>query len=521
MSKVGLFIAILLLCLGCSEGAGHDTDGDASEKDNDNILSDGDAESLSGLFKNPHDGKLYVAAGYKTITPNDQNHPCAKYMGGTGSGRLSEGIHDDLEARAFVMEQDGVHAVLVSLDLIGWIVTNADNVMNELEKLGVNRNSVIISSTHTHTAADSLGVFGPDYNTSGACPEYHQFLRTTIVELVTELSTKMLPVTVTAAEKEIDEKDANHPELTNDLRLPFVTNKHLTAARFVDSENKTVATLVNYHPHPETMIEKNVYSADFPRWTRKKVEDEFGGTCVYFSGTVGGMATPLGLNVPERDADGKPVMKDGKPVIVEEDGERKCYSMGYLLGENVIDLLKQASVIDSRLILDFEPVDLPLENPIFALAFNMGILEPYDKAFEDKEKCGPFFCLPMNFIHIQLGILHFVHMPGEVLAESSVGREASHVDYAAECEENGVKGCEKDCGVKEYPAIVGYRNSLPQGHLLMELGLGNNEIGYILPESDYMCNSHPHYYEEYFTVSKSMEKLVRENVSKLLERSEK
>ncbi len=262
----------------------------------------------TGLFQNPRDGQLYVAAGSRTITPTSENHPCDHVSSGeTSSNRRPEETHDDLEARALVLEKNGEHAVLVSMDLVGWVVSDVDKVWDRLEALGVDRTHVTISSTHTHTAPDSVGIWGAGDFTTGRCPQYIDFLVETLVDLIVELSENMVPVEVYATETTINVPESNHPNLLSDSRRPYIMNDHFTMARFDDLNGQTVATMLNWHNHPECMITHKVYSADFPRWTRKKIDEELGGTCVYFSGTVGGLMTTLGVDVPERTESGEPV----------------------------------------------------------------------------------------------------------------------------------------------------------------------------------------------------------------------
>ena len=271
--------------------------------------------------------------------------------------------------------------------------------------------------------------------------------------------------------------------------------------------------MINWHSHPETLIENDIYSADFPRWTRKKVEEELGGTCVYFSGTVGGLLTPIGVNVPLRTESGEPVLENGQPELVEESIPAKAWSMGYIVGEYALKALaEQATPLEGELVIDTETVEFPFENIVFVLGFNSGILETYDGMIQDNpDKCGFYGCMPMTLAHLQLGIFHIVTIPGELFSELSIGRAASSYDWSDESE--------GAYGIKEYPAISGYREKLPQGHLLMEFGLANNEIGYILPESDYTQDSHPSNYEEYFSISKQTAGLVQQAIGALLERS--
>ena len=482
---------------------GDDPDGDAPDGD------EPDGDEPSSLFNNPHDGRLYAAAYSFYITPDETNHPCTQFLGGTSSDRRADGVLDDLEARVLVLEQDGVHAILVSLDLVGWLISDVDKVWDALEELGVNRNAVMISSTHTHEAPDTIGVWGESEFSSGRCPEYVDYLVESLVFMVEILSSRMVPVTLLAAEGVIDEPSASHSNLVVDSRYPHITNDHLAVAKLLTDDDVTVATIVNWHNHPEAFINSSEYTADFPRYTRWKMEHELGGTCLYFSGTVGGLMTPLGLTIPARNYGGYPVW-DGvdDPHMISDTGPEMSVSLGMLVGEHALRILENAQPISGSLRLDFERVLFPFENILFSIAFDMGVMEAYDEWVYDDEICGSLGCMPQNLMHLQLGTLHVVTLPGEVFPETSVGRPASSHDFGGEW------------GVKEYAAIEGYRSHLPDGHILFELGLANNEMGYILPEGDYQPNEHPGYYEEYFSISSQTEALVRETIGELLDRSE-
>ena len=121
--------------------------------------SAGDASGLlTPLFGHPHDGRLYAAAGSAIITPTPGNHPCTVYLAGTGRNRLSMGVHDDLTARALLLEQDGVHFVLVELDLVGLTQGDVQRFQDALASHQVDRDRVVIEATHTHAGPDTLGI---------------------------------------------------------------------------------------------------------------------------------------------------------------------------------------------------------------------------------------------------------------------------------------------------------------------------------------------------------------------------
>src|SRR3974377_577343 len=79
-------------------------------------------------------------------------------MAGYYAPRGAESIHDDLYAKALVLEKDGVKAALVSLDLIATQRSWVSEARRTIEKTtGVPGHHVMMSATHTHTGPELQG----------------------------------------------------------------------------------------------------------------------------------------------------------------------------------------------------------------------------------------------------------------------------------------------------------------------------------------------------------------------------
>ena len=496
-------------------GATHDAVADTVIEALDDALEN-ETSNAQGPLGNPLDGALYAAAGGVLITPNAENHPCTVYLGGTSSDRKAEGIHTELEARALVLADDEVHAVIISVDLVGWLASDVDRVKARLAAEGFDPASVMVSSTHTHNSPDTLGIWGPDEFATGRCPDYASFLVDVISELVLELRGDLRPAALHLAETALHFPEAKFPNLIEDYRAPRVNNEHLNVLRLeaLDGEpgapGDTIATLVNWHVHPEAMIHSRLISADMSHWVRLGLEEAFGGTALYLSGTIGGLQTILDAAVPQYSEGGEPALApDGATIFIEEDGETKTWSAGYVVAAAAIAALEHATLQSGDLRMDVARIEVPFENPMMILAFQLGLLPPTDTwVTDDPERCGSFGCAPLDLHHLRLGDFHLVTVPGELFPESSVGRPASSKDFGSD--DGG------DWGVFDYPAMVGYRSALPEGAVLFELGLTNHEIGYIVPSTDAHSNKHPGYYEEYFCVSLQAEEILRASMTKLL-----
>ena len=91
---------------------------------------------------------LRVGAAEVVITP-----PVGAPMAGYYSRRASEGVHDDLHAKALVIEVGGAKSALVALDLISTTRDLVEEARHEIEAVtGVRSAAVMISATHAHTS---------------------------------------------------------------------------------------------------------------------------------------------------------------------------------------------------------------------------------------------------------------------------------------------------------------------------------------------------------------------------------
>lgn len=469
------------------------------------------ADVVTPLLANPHDGRLYAAAGAAVITPTAANHPQTILLGGTGMNRVATGVHDDLEARALVLAQDDVAVVLVSMDLVGWLGSDIRVVQDRLTERGLDPSHVIVSSTHTHAAPDTMGIWGPQVGVSGRSPEYVAFLQQTVVDLVADVAGRVVPVSLAAVETPLELPNLAIPSLINDFRIPRQVNNRLIVLRFDDDDGATVASLVNWHVHPEAMIGSSELSADMPRWVRGHLEAALGGTAVYLSGTVGGLQTILDEPFPARTEQGGLVLgDDGQPTQVSANDEVKAWSAGHVIGELAVAALAQAATMSGSLSVDTAVARLPFENPMMILAMSGDVIPAQTLDTTDPATCGSYGCLDYTLARVRFGALELITLPGELFPETSVGRPEETHDWGTD--ENGT------WGPKTYPAMVGYRDALPEGHILLEAGLANTEIGYIVPATDYVTSNHPGYYEEYFCVSNKAEAALREAVRGLLAR---
>ncbi len=461
----------------------------------------GGTPGTSGFFTYPHDGRLHAALECMTITPDETNHPRRMYMGGSDL-RIAQGTHDELEACALLLGQDEDTLVLVGLDLVGILEPRVRLMNDRLEALGVDRDRILISSTHTHTGPDTIGMFGPQFFITGRDKVYQDYLVDAVEQVVAAAGPGMVPVTATFATGTVNFPGSNYPALIRDSRYPLVIDDRIHAIRFDHMNGGTVATLVNFPNHPETAIDYDWFSADYPHYLRERLVREYGGEAILFSGALGGLMTPIDVATPARDGQGHPVFEAGEPVWWAETSWERTRSYGFVLAEVVIDLLGGGSPSPVNGIeVDHADLLVPITNLELWAANLLGVVERIE--FVREPGCGLLGCGAARASLVTFGDAQITTSPGETFPETILGREEVTIDFGP------------PWGERVYPGMEGILDHYARP-LAMHFDLTGNAIGYIVPEGDFLSEDHPDYYCEYFSVSRYGETRLREELRNLL-----
>ena len=138
--------------------------------------------------------ELRAGAAAVAITP-----PAGIPMAGYYSERGAQGIHDDLFAKAIVIEQGGTKAALVVLDLIAAPRDLVEDARAAIERTcHVPGANVMISATHSHTGpiVDTKNRFGGQ---SELVKSYRGSLPARIAEAVRQADARLTAVTLSTA----------------------------------------------------------------------------------------------------------------------------------------------------------------------------------------------------------------------------------------------------------------------------------------------------------------------------------
>lgn len=456
------------------------------------------------------------------------------WMAGFDNAHPALGVHDPITVRALAFQQGDVTAVVVACDFVGLLTPSFEPALARLEsEAGVDPRRVIVASIHDHEGPDTLGLWGKTQYESGIDPRYQARVNDAIVEATTRavagLTEARLKVADVALDLGLDDRfldhrhvdPANPPRLANDTRLPTVRDGELLAIQALATGGETIATLVSWSNHPESIGSRNnLLSADYPGYLRAHLERRLGGTAVYVSGAVGGLLTPLDgaitpywSDVGERSTDPTTGL-----TWIADDGFEKARSLGFELAEQAADALSGVEATEpDQLRFRRRESRLPMENLNLVLGLVAGVIPgsasyfTRDGAglfdFSEPDHCSHCGCIRTPIFRLDLGRLaSLVTAPGELFPESLDGRAATRYDFATP---------EFDYAPSDFPAIEGLRrmDGAP-GHLAL-IGLAPNELGYFVPRSDYLDfsvsdflfgggpgspMSHPNFYSEYFSL---------------------
>jgi len=216
------------------------------------------------------------------------------------------------------------------------------------------------------------------------------------------------------------------PELVCNLRNPQILDDEVSVIRCRRPDGSPIVTFVDFACHPEVFDPEGTdVTADFPGHMCRRVESDQGGVAVFAVGAIGGMQSPR------------------TEVRTHDEAAR----FGDVLAEAVATAVDggvgtaTATVTFSR-----AEIGVTLQNPLYELGMEIGLVP-------SAERRGDEVVTEVSYLRIGPAGLAFV--PGEIFPELGLG----------------LKDAMRATGVT-LPVVV---------------GLADDEIGYIIPEQDFVA----------------------------------
>jgi hypothetical protein len=411
--------------------------------------------------------KLRVGFGRVKINPDLSDPKRPIWLAGFSQHRAATKIHDDLWAVACVIDDGHSTLGLVALDAIGFFHDDVISLRRQLPT-ELKFDYTVICSTHNHSTPDLLGLWGPNYARTGVNADYRRQVILAVVKALKDALAALQPARV--AFHEIPTAPAG---LVADTRKPEVFDSHIRLMHFtVPTNGATIGSIIAWADHPETVWGKNTeITADFPGYLRESlengvrlgdaiVEPGLGGTHLYVNGAIGGlMSTTPNVTVrdPYTEHDFKAPTHDKARALGRQLASR---ILARLEATNVPPELFTVSSEHAPLSLQARTIEVPLDNPGFFLAPVIGLIDRGQVRWKR---------LRTEVAVITFGDASIACIPGEIYPEIVNGgvEKAPGGDFNIE------------------PVEVPPLRQLMPGKIKFIFGLANDEIGYIIPKSEW------------------------------------
>lgn len=382
------------------------------------------------------------------------------WLAGFHNNRPAAGVHHDLEATIAVLDDGYRRLAIVGVDSIGIF---HDQVIEIRRRIPGNLRiqHVLVASSHCHEVPDLMGLWGPSPLRTGVDRRYREQVSTAIAYGVAQAVRTLQPATMRSLEV---------PDLTEglirDTRDPQVFDPGLRMLHFADADGRTIGSIVSWANHPETLWSDNLLvTADFVHYLREGLADGIvydgkvkrkglGGIHVYLNGCIGGLMTPsksLEVRDPWLDK------------TFQEPSFEKARAIGYRVADAALAALARSEgQVDRapRIAIRAKTITVPVANKLFLAAPVLGVI---DRGFTGWGR------LRTELNRIVIGDAELLAIPGELYPEIA----------------NGGVECPPGADHPGEPAEAPPLRELMTGRVKLVIGLANDEIGYIIPRTEW------------------------------------
>lgn len=454
------------------------------------------------------------------------------YLGGfidpnNGMVNKVEEIIDDMQIRAIAVEDGsgrGV-ALFANIDCIGFSNGDIKEIRKRVEAmdLGVDFNSINISSTHTHSCIDTQGLWTNLFpklfknlalsyvpfveKERGADAEYMEFVYEVAANTLKEAVKDMRPGTLTYAVKEIgDEENSYFNNKNRSQSTSLMTD--LSRFVFTPDDGTTPTMIVNIAAHPDVaglpvdeIDNGRDLSGDYIYYLGKRIEEK-GYNFMFFNGAIAGIYEGRGpasdgvpterryeetlrygyeianiaLNLTNTVEQIEANMTEAEKAQMEEEkkigGEH--YTLWYENWEPVTE-----KVVEPNLNIINKEVKIKVTNPLIQLVGKLNLVN-YTVCKE-----GLSYYIFAEIGYMEMGDVKVAFLPGEIVQDLVCGGNS----LTAEGSFSG-----KDF---EYATIYELF-----GEDTICFGLMNDAIGYVVPDNDYSMSLLGDHYQEMISLGK-------------------
>lgn len=368
-------------------------------------------------------GQLKAGASRVNITP---------YVGINQSGfgsrtKGSVGIHDDLYAKAVVLDDGSTKVGIVGCDLLNLDESSVTAIRKRVQELtGIDGENVFVSTSHTHSGP----ITSPLRGFGELDREWVSVLEKKIAGAIVMADSNLQDARMGAgkghAEINVNRREKRDDQTVLGLNPGGAIDYEVGVIRIDDASGNPICIIINYACHP-VILGGYLISADYPGYAMGLVEQVYGGHTVamFLNGTTGD------LNPLDRGS--------------FEAAERA----GGILGAEAVKVSKSietSSDVELRVAkekVELRSGELPSESELEAIiaARKNELGDSYDRGREiyltwaedalDMAKQGKKRAnVPVEVQVLRLGDIILVGIPGEVFVEIGLGiKEGSPFEH--------------------------------------------------------------------------------------------
>ena len=439
-----------------------------------------------------------------------------------------KGVHDDLYARALVIKAGKTKVAVVTLDAVGFLYPDTRVIRDRVADLGYDL--VIVQATHNHSGPDTIGLWGPMrthaapiaaieylfgfspiHSKSGRNPRFMELIYSQAASAIREADQKAQASDLIFAQAGVP--DFNGKSIIEDRRSPEVFDRRLHVLRAQSPSGESIATMVNLGVHPELFWSKiTQISADISGQIASSIEQKGGGIGLHANGAIGALIAPGDLYGYDDKNNKMPLSEE---LALRWKGIQK---IGELVSAGAIaSTLNQKPAPVAAMDVRVRKIFIPLDNLLLDRLSKKGVFERerYTKGMPDPD--GQDIQTEIDLIVLKDArgdpLAEIFTIPGELAPEIYLGGF-----LPADASPNP--------GAPETPVL---KNHLRAPHQFL-LGLGNDELGYIIPLNDFLFPNNRklpilpqkdrfgrRHYEETVSAGSQMSQIIAWNLIGMLE----
>ena len=372
------------------------------------------------------------------------------YIAGYNSGWEIAGVLDLCEARAVWLDAGEGGVLLIGVDCIALDSGTVGEIRSAIGEIP-GCIAINVFATHTHAGPDTLGLWGPT-GLNGKNSDYMKNLVAAAAEAGREAAAN-------PREGRLFFGYAETQYMYRDSRYPYVFDPNLYQLRFEANDGSAGTRVYIYGAHAESLRGDNkLVSRDFFGRLCDAMTELTGDNTMCCSGPAGGLIMTK--------------------AFVADTGKQALENLE-ITSAKLIEYAKSITPETERELmpaLQFSRsvFTVPLDNPAFALYKLLGILN--NKAVKAEGATG--HGVETELCVLMLDDLAVTLIPGEIFPELVLGGETGWMNHGA-VNPRPLNQIAKENGIEQ----------------MVVIGLCNDELGYIVPPSDFLVNPDAPYIE--------------------------